>query len=392
MLFKIILNYLIGYVNIEIEGYYIERFINTCMQKNILLWGIKRTKSSIMYAKVGASDFKSACKIAKKHQCKIKINGKRGMPFVAKRYRRRKIFIVLLILVIAIIFAISRFIWNVEVTGNSKISSEEILQIAKEDGLKNGILKNKINTENIINKIRMNREDIAWIGIDIKGTNAIIKIVEADAKPDIIDENDFCNITAKKDGVICKISAQNGTIMVKEGDSVKKGDVLISGWMEGKYTGRYYVNSNGEVMAKINYSQTEKIDKKETKRDKTGKTNIKYAIKFNNFKINFYKRLSKFENYDTIESSKNVKIFSNFYLPIEFIKYTNYEVNESEISNDKDEAKNIGEHIAVEKLDNLINGEVSKKSTDIAEYDSYYNVTVNYEVIENIGTKEKIEF
>ena len=36
MWFKILTNYINGYVKIEIEGYYIERFINTCMKNGIM--------------------------------------------------------------------------------------------------------------------------------------------------------------------------------------------------------------------------------------------------------------------------------------------------------------------------------------------------------------------
>lgn len=59
-------------------------------------------------------------------------------------------------------------------------------------------------------------------GIHLKGTNVIIEIVEADKKPNIIDENEYCNIVTKQDGVITKISVQNGTALVKVGDIVKK--------------------------------------------------------------------------------------------------------------------------------------------------------------------------
>ena len=263
MLFKILINFLFGYLNIELEGYYIERFINTCISKNIFLWGIKRTKSTILFANIGAGDFKQAAKIAKKHGCRIKIKSKSGLPFIVKKYKKRKIFFILLFLVIIGIYTLSKFVWNIEITGNTKVDSNEILSALEEDGLKVGVLKSKVNTDEIINKIRYQREDIAWIGIELDGTNAIVKIVEADSKPEIIDENDYCNIIATKDAVIEKISAQNGTLMVKEGDTVKKGDVLIGGWMEGKYTGKNYVNANGEVKAKVIYSQSEKIGKKE---------------------------------------------------------------------------------------------------------------------------------
>lgn len=392
MFFKIIINFLFGYLNIELEGYYIERFINNCISKNIFLWGIKRTRSTILFANIGAGDFKIAAKVAKKHGCKIKIKSKNGFPFLLKKYKKRKIFFIFLIIVIVLIYSLSKFVWNIEITGNTNIDSNEILSMLEQDGLKIGTLKSKVKKEEIINKIRYQRDDIAWIGIELDGTNAIIKIVEADSKPEIVDENDYCNIVATKDAVIEKISAQNGTLMVKEGDTVKKGDVLIAGFMEGKYTGKNYVNANGKVEAKVLYSQSEKIGKKEIKKEQTGNFENKYSIKFNNFKINLYKTLSKYEIYDTMYTNKKIKLFSNFYLPIEVIKYTNYELYQSEISYNKEQAEEEGKKRAEEKLDKLITGEVINKKTDIVEYNSYYDVKVTYEVKEEIGTKEKIVF
>ena len=61
----------------------------------------------------------------------------------------------------------------------------------------------------------------------------------------------------------------------------------------------------------------------------------------NNLKINFTKTLPKFQNYDTISENKKLKIFSNFYFPIEFCKTTYYELEEKEITYTIDEAKQI---------------------------------------------------
>lgn len=41
MFFKILIYYILGYVNISVEGYFIERFINICISKGILLWNLK---------------------------------------------------------------------------------------------------------------------------------------------------------------------------------------------------------------------------------------------------------------------------------------------------------------------------------------------------------------
>jgi similar to stage IV sporulation protein len=172
---KILLNYILGYVNIKVESYFIERFVNMCISKKIFLWNIKRKKSTILYANVGIKDYKKLKQVIKKTQSKISIETKKGIPFIMHRYRKRKIFVILLVFVIIGLIIISNFVWNIEIEGNDKVTKEEIIQELNKDGLTIGIPKTKINTNLIINKFRLDRNDIAWIGIDIKGTNVIVK-------------------------------------------------------------------------------------------------------------------------------------------------------------------------------------------------------------------------
>lgn len=61
-----ILNFFTGYVNIRVEGFFVERFINMCISKGILLMDIQREKLTIMYAKVGIADYKRLRQVAKK--------------------------------------------------------------------------------------------------------------------------------------------------------------------------------------------------------------------------------------------------------------------------------------------------------------------------------------
>lgn len=222
MFFKVLLYNILGYVNISVEGYFIERFINICISKRILLWNLKRKKSSFLYTNIAMKDFKKIKEIAKITKCRVKIERKKGLPFILNKYKKRKIFFVSLIIIVLFIFGISNFVWNIEVTGNETIKTEEIINAINESGLKIGMFKYNIKTKEIINNIRLQRNDIAWIGIHIKGTNVTVEIVEADKKPEIVDENEYCNIVSDKEGIITKINVQNGTALVKTGDIVKK--------------------------------------------------------------------------------------------------------------------------------------------------------------------------
>ena len=394
MIIKILISYIIGYLGITIEGYYIERFINMCRSNKIMIWHLKRKKDVQLNFRVGVHDFKEVCKIAKKTRCKIKIDRKRGLPFLLHRYKKRKIFFALLILIIFLTVLSSNFVWNVDIKEENGCELENIARDIEEAGLKTGELKSKINVKEIINKIRLQRKDIAWMGIELKGTNAIVKIVKADEKPQIIDENEYCSIISDKVGIITKINAQTGTANVKVGDTVNIGETLINGWMEGKYTGIRYVHAKGEIQAKVWHTKYINVPYNATEREETGNVENKYTIKFNNFKINLSKRLSKFEIYDTIETENKMKLFSDFYLPISILKTTNKEVKENQKIYEIEEAKNIGIKKLQEELDKEIEDKESIVGTNINTYekDGSIDVYVTYEVLENIGTNEKIVF
>ena len=148
-------------------------------------------KSTILYANIGIQDYKKLKNIAKKTKTRISIQSKKGMPFLLHRYRKRKIFVGLLAIIFIALFMMSKFIWNIEIKGNTRISKTEI-----------GTYKRKLNANSVINKVRLDRGDIAWIGIDIEGTNAIVEIKETSEAPELIDENEYCNIVSNKEGMI----------------------------------------------------------------------------------------------------------------------------------------------------------------------------------------------
>ena len=117
-------------------------------------------------------------------------------------------------------------------------------------------------------------------------------------------------------------------------------------------------------------------------------------MKLNNFKINFSKKLSKFKIYDTIETENKIKLFSDFYLPISVIKTTNKEVEEIQKTYEVEEAKNIGIEQLQQELDNEIvdKTKIVNKVINTYEIENGIDIYVTYEVLENIGTNEKIVF
>ena len=125
---------------------------------------------------------------------------------------------------------------------------------------------------------------------------------------------------------------------------------------------------------------------------KTGNEEKKYTLIFNKFNINLYKSLPNFEKCDKIYEEKKLKLFSDFYLPITLGISTYYELQEEKISLKPEEAKEILE----EKLKTELSEEIEDKSkvndikVNVHEEAGAIEVEVIYEVLEHIGTEEKI--
>ena len=393
MIIKILIKYIVGYIRISVEGYYIERFINICKTNQILIWNLKKDKNVRLYLNLGIKDFKKVVQIARRTKCKVKIKGKRGLPFILHKYKKRKIFAIFLVLIMLCIMVSSKYIWNIEIQVEENQELANIMEDVNKAGLVVGVNKKQINTKEVVTKIRLERDDISWIGIELKGTNAIVRIVKSDKAPELLNPDEYCNIVSNQNAEITKIVARNGTAAVKVGDIVQKGTVLISGTMEGKYTGTRYVHSVGEIEAKVWYTGSKFIPYIQEEKKKTGNREEKYQIKIKKFKINLYKTLSKFKIYDTIEDEKKFKIFSNLYLPISIIKQTNNEQTIEKVNYSKDEAIQKGikelENELEEKIKNKEN--ILQKNVNKYEREDGIEVHLTYEVLENIGTEEKIQ-
>ena len=59
MLVKVLFCYIYGFVRVSIEGYYIERFINICTNKKIIIWNLKKIISIFVASKENRRDDKT---------------------------------------------------------------------------------------------------------------------------------------------------------------------------------------------------------------------------------------------------------------------------------------------------------------------------------------------
>ena len=217
-----------GYVIIRVSGASIEKFINICTHRQLVLIDVIRDGNNVVL-KMDAKRFKMVRGVAKKTNCKVRILHKGGFLFWFKRYKKRKSFVVGLVIFVAFFSLLWSYIWDIELNCDNVINKSNVIEYLANNNIKVGSIKYSLDTKRMENDLIVHFDNLAWVNVKIQGTKLVINVATRTKKPQIIDKNTPCDIIATRDGIITKVLVKNGMEVVKIGDAVLKGDVLISG-------------------------------------------------------------------------------------------------------------------------------------------------------------------
>lgn len=381
-----------GYVIIRVEGLTLERFLNLAATNDIYLWDISRESYTVLQMKATIEGFKALKGIVRRVGCRVEIIDKKGLPFLFYRLKARKMLGFGFILFLGIIFFLSSLIWNIEIVGNERVKTEEIIKILEKEEIKRGIIKYKIDKDYIKYLLLNEFDNLSFLSVDIKGTKLLIEMKEQDLPPERINRDVPCNIVATKKGVILKAIARNGRAVVRKGDVVKEGDILITGVILDEHSQKQIlVHAEGEVLAKTIYSH--RIDEPTIKtiKEETGRTYTRREFKIGDKGVQFFKGEIPFKDY--IEEVEEVKPFNlDIDLPIKIFVHQYKEVEIKEIKQNIDFLKQASHIRAVEELNKQLPKDIQIQSKDVKYYlkDDILSTYVTLEVIEDIGKKEII--
>lgn len=362
-------HWLMGYLTVHISGTSPERFINLCSNRRLYIWDIVRDNEKYKF-KLSVRNYKKIKPIVRKTGLIPKIEEKHGLPFFIHRNRKRKGFFVGIIICILLVYIMSLFIWDIEILGGSKHTPEALLKFLKDNDIKPGVKKKYIDGSKIEEEIRLAYEDIGWVSAEIKGTRLIIKITETNMPTPIIEATAPSHIVATKDAVIKEIITRTGTPMVKPGDVVRKGDILVSGIVDvyddfGGILNKKPVIASADIVCNSFYDYHDSFPLTHIVRIFTNNKKKGYYITIWGRKLFLYNPRYSYTMYDIIVNENTMHITDSFYLPLQYGTVTIREYIEQKDKYSRDEAIDIAKNRIQRYFDKLSEKEVNIKKNNI---------------------------
>ncbi|AIS52179.1 putative stage IV sporulation protein [Thermoanaerobacter kivui] len=383
-------NFFRGYAIIKVEGLAIEKFLNLIMANDIYIWDVERKSYTTIVAKVSLRGFKEILPYARKTNCRVFVLSKKGFPFLALHLKRRKMLVFGALLCFVLIYIFSTFIWRIEVEAVNNVDKEVVIEKLSKLGLKPGISKFAIDIDKLETQFLIENDNVSWIGINVKGTNAFVKVIGKVKPKEVLSKDEPCNIIAKRDGIIYKMTVLEGEAVKKVGDTVKAGDIIVTGIIEKPGLETRFVHANAEVIARTWYEVYADVELKKQVFERTNNSITITKIILGNNTITISPKKVDFKTFDKEEKSITPPNF-----PVKIVKEVYHETKAKTLVVSYSEAQNIAFQKALENLKNVLSKDskiVGKKENATVIQNRILRANLIVEVLENIGIEEKISY
>lgn len=405
MLIRFFWAYMLGYLTLVVRGEHPERFINLAAMRGVRLWDANRINPETILVRVPARSFKPLRHIARRTNVRVRIRSRGGLPFFMQRLRRRWMLACGAIVFVALLFLLSSLIWTVNVVGTQSLDQAGILRAAAAAGVYPGNFRFLVDGKEVADLLMLEMPKIAFAEVNFRGTQATIRIYErVSPKPSL----GAANIVATKDGMITQVLVLSGAALVKPGDVVHAGQILISGAItppppppvEGSPpqpppspTGVRYVIARGMVQARVWYRGYGEAPRSELIEQKTGRSTSIVSIRLPNKEIIIKGPPAiPYSLYRLAENKRKLPQWRNISLPVEFVTIKVEEIRRFWLQRSYDEAV----HLAAQRAEAALAARLpaglaaAKRQSKVINPDlDRVGVQLTAETREEIGTAQQ---
>lgn len=376
-------------VDFRAEGVFCEKLLTEAM-KNGLGISFPRKSGYTMRGTVQAAEYRSLCKIARRLGLKMRIEKKHGIYFTLKRHRDKIGFAAGAIFAAAVVLFLNLFVWEINISGNKAVSSEEIMATLANSGLKTGTLRTAHDARKIEWNIMNDNKEIAWATVNIQGCCVNVVVSETRREAEMkYDDDKPVNIIAAKYGVIRKMDVFDGQGVVKVGDAVMKGDLLVSATFEDRHGKLTLKHSRARVMAETDYEITVEFPLEQVIETTGGVKKSVKGIEIMGLSI----PLGSSHGCEELPAEKEEKelYFLWIRLPVKEISTKYYTVKQNTITYTAEQAKGGAFQLLEQKeAEEMSNMEIISRKTEEKIANGKYIIRASYDCIMDIAEEQDI--
>ena len=237
-----------GMIRAEMTSADLEKSLDEIRNAGIELIAFQNINELSCTYTVCKNEWKTLREICSKMGNSLRIVGKTGLYWHIRNVRNRLVLAAGLCLMLALSLLLPTRVLFVQVEGNQRVPKNRILEAAEASGIHFGTSRRKVRSEQTKNTLLSQVDALQWAGVNTSGCVATVSVRERDVIAEAVPGSGISNIVAVRDGYIVSCTGTQGNVLVQPGQSVYKGQVLISGYADLGLCIQA-VQAEGEIMA-----------------------------------------------------------------------------------------------------------------------------------------------
>ena len=378
-----IVNFLIGYAEYICPEKLSADVFNSLIDNKIQFFGVSSDGENVRFF-IARHKLKKAEKYLE--GCK-RINEKGLLVYLVRRKNRIGLVFGAVFCVVCVCISM-RFVWDIEV--QDKENEEKIIALLKEAGLEPGSYIPEIDEDIVEIRALLATDEFSYISITFEGTVAYVESEKRVTGTIPDDSTAPSNIIASDDGKIVRLEVHSGDSVCFVGQTVEKGQLLISGFDETKNSGTKVVRAKGNVLAMVEKSFSVSYPRNVKQKVYTGRQYTQKEYSVCGVKMTTGAN-EEYENCDTAVNKRKITVFSSVTLPVYVTETTYREYVYEDVVLSDDEMHRRAKMLYLERLNELsCDCEVLSREVKTEKTEDEVIISCTLDVICSIAKEEKI--
>lgn len=249
---------------------------------------VRQIDSFTVAIEVGRVHIRRLEKLAAVRGEQLRLLEKRGLFWQLRSFLHRPVLLLGMSLLLILVLWLPSKVLLITVEGNQKVPTNLILEQAEQCGIRFGVSRHKLRSEQLKNSLLAALPELQWAAVNTRGCVAVISVQEKTVPDRSVVQPPVSCIVAACDGTITSCTVTKGTAMCQVGQAVKAGELLVSGYADYGLIQKV-TQAEGEIFAETIREVSAVIPLDFTNRGNITGVEKKISVIFGKKRINFYK-------------------------------------------------------------------------------------------------------
>jgi len=277
-----------GSLIVELRCADVEGLLTACARRGTVFRRVELLGPGQMRLETGLEGYFILRSLCRRHMCRLRTVGKRGLPFRAARLGRRRGLVLGLMLAFCVLWHLSGSVWSIAIEGDSPMPRARMLALLDRAGVRLGARTADIAPRAARNEVLLMTDRLSYLAINLQGTHVQVVVRAMEPPPALVPQDVPCDVVSGMAGVIVALRVREGQAKVRVGETLSVGEVIASGTLISTQGEVRRVHASAEADLRTWYTLERRLPMAALRAISTGQSLERRAVTLGKWRIPLY--------------------------------------------------------------------------------------------------------